>query len=155
MYNFPIEFLIFKLFSRLFVLQLSFLCLCKLSIKKLFVLTAGRSVKPEEIMRDTGCKQQQSTGRTAASSTVKLKCSCKKFFQIFYYYALFTKYNKINIYRNKNINQGYRWNIDLANVIITTKQKIDNKTYFNLASTKEAINETIARNDSHGKIART
>ena len=73
----------------------------------------------------------------------------------FYYYALFTKYNKINIYRNKNINQGYRWNIDLANVIITTKQKIDNKTYFNLASTKEAINETIARNDSHGKIART
>ena len=31
MYNFPIEFLIFKLFSSLFVLQLSFLCLCRLS----------------------------------------------------------------------------------------------------------------------------
>ena len=53
-YNFPIEFLIFKLFSSLFVLQLSFLCLYRLSIKKLFVLTAGRSVKLEEIMRYTG-----------------------------------------------------------------------------------------------------
>ena len=53
-YNFPIEFLIFKLFSSVFVLQLSFLCLYRLSIKKLFALTAGRSVKPEEIMRYTG-----------------------------------------------------------------------------------------------------
>ena len=30
-YNFPIEFLIFKLISSVFALQLSFLCLCRLS----------------------------------------------------------------------------------------------------------------------------
>ena len=39
----------------------------------------------------------------------------------------------------QNINQGYWWNIDLVHMIIKTKGKIENKTYFDLAPTRVAI----------------
>ena len=51
---------------------------------------------------------------------------------------------KLILAKIQNINQAYRWKIDLVNVIITTKRKIDNKTYFELAPKREAIVETIA-----------
>ena len=56
----PIEFLMFKLFNCL-VLQLLFLCLCRLSIKKLFALIVEKNVKPEEVVRHRAGKHKNQT----------------------------------------------------------------------------------------------
>ena len=46
-------------------------------------------------------------------------------------------------------------NVGLVNAIITTKRKIDNRTYFDFAPTRVTIDETIARTDKDRKTAKT
>ena len=54
-----------------------FLCLCRLSVKKLFVLTAERSVKSEEVrlLETQGCKKKNNNQQEGLQQFQKLNPS--------------------------------------------------------------------------------